>query len=85
MANKFSKRSRSNLENVHPDLIIIASTAILTSPVDFVITEGLRSLERQDSLFQAGASQTMNSKHLEQMDGFAHAIDVAAYVNRVGS
>lgn len=78
MANRFtfSKRSRSALEGVHVDLVIVATHALTLTPVDFVITEGQRSEERQRQLVAAGASQTMNSRHLT-----GHAIDVAALVN----
>lgn len=73
---KFSQRSRDNLLGVHADLIILAAYALTVSAVDFVVTEGLRSEERQQELVAAGASQTMDSRHLT-----GHAIDVAALVN----
>ena len=51
--------------------------AIAISPVDFAITEGLRTLDRQKQLVEAGASKTMNSRHLT-----GHAVDVAAFIGR---
>jgi peptidoglycan L-alanyl-D-glutamate endopeptidase CwlK len=39
------------------------------------VTEGLRTKERQRQLVAAGASRTMNSRHLT-----GHAVDVAALV-----
>lgn len=73
MGFKFSRRSRNNLIGVHPDLVRVAKRAIELTKVDFVITEGVRTEERQRELCAAGASKTMNSRHLT-----GHAIDVAA-------
>lgn len=75
MPYKFSLRSRWNLMGVHPDLARLAHAALAGSAVDFGVTEGLRSKARQVELFQAGASRTLNSRHLT-----GHAIDVVAYV-----
>ena len=46
------------------------------SSVDFVIIEGARDSIRQAEMLKSGASKTLNSKHLIQKDGFAHAVDV---------
>lgn len=81
--SRFSQRSRDNLQGVHSDLIIVASTAILISAVDFVVIEGMRTKERQEKLVAKGASWTLDSMHMVQDDGYAHAIDVAAYVGGV--
>jgi peptidoglycan L-alanyl-D-glutamate endopeptidase CwlK len=40
---------------------------------------GVRSVEEQKKLYDAGRSQTMKSKHLLQQDGTAHAVDLMAY------
>lgn len=74
---KFSKRSLQRLEGVHPHLRSVMMYAITISPVDFAITEGLRTKERQAQLLAAGASTTMNSRHLT-----GHAVDVAAFIGR---
>jgi peptidoglycan L-alanyl-D-glutamate endopeptidase CwlK len=73
----FSSRSINNLVGVHPDLVRVAHRAIQISPVDFVITEGRRTRQRQAELVKAGASRTMNSRHIT-----GHAIDFAALVGR---
>ena len=73
MTFRFSARSLRNLAGVHGDLVRVAHRAIQITPIDFVVTEGVRTSERQRQLVAAGASQTMNSRHL---GGFA--IDVAA-------
>jgi peptidoglycan L-alanyl-D-glutamate endopeptidase CwlK len=66
------KRSQERLQGVHPDLVKVIEEAIKESPLDFSITEGLRTIERQKELFSAGKSQTMNSRHLT-----GHAVDIA--------
>lgn len=71
----FSKRSIKNLTDVHPDLEAVARRALEITEVDFVVIEGRRSLARQKQLVAAGASQTLNSRHLT-----GHAIDLAAWV-----
>lgn len=72
---RFSQRSESRLQGVHPDLVKVTRRALELSPVDFGITEGLRSQERQKQMVAQGSSQTMNSRHLS-----GHAVDVVAYV-----
>ncbi len=75
MSFRLSSRSRARLKGVHPALVAAAEAAIARTPVDFMITEGLRTPERQVALVKAGASQTLRSRHLT-----GHAIDVAALV-----
>ena len=41
-----------------------------------VIIVSLRTRAEQEAKVSAGESQTLNSKHLVQADGFAHAVDV---------
>lgn len=68
-------RSRRNLTGVHGDLVAVVERAAALSEVEFIVTEGLRTIERQRELVAKGASKTMNSRHLT-----GHAIDVAAKV-----
>ena len=67
-------RSERNLIGVHPDLVKVIRRAAKAG--GFVVTEGLRTKARQAQLVKAGASRTMNSRHIT-----GHAIDVAALVN----
>ena len=76
MGFALSTRSLKRLEGVHPRLVALAREAIALSPVDFMITEGLRTRARQAALVKAGASRTWRSRHLT-----GHAIDVAALVD----
>ena len=69
----FGLRSQANLLGVHPDLVKIAYRALELSPVDFTVTEGLRTASRQQELFKLHKSQTLASRHLT-----GHALDVAA-------
>lgn len=75
MSFRLSQRSRARLQGVHPDLIAVVEAAILRTPVDFMVTEGRRDPVRQVALVRAGASRTLNSRHLT-----GHAVDVAALV-----
>lgn len=49
----------------------------MVSPIEFVVTEGMRTIERQRQLLAAGATRTLNSRHLT-----GHAVDLAALVER---
>lgn len=71
-----SERSRVRLKGVHPDLVGVIEEAAVLSPVDFMVTEGLRSPARQAALVRAGASRTLKSRHLT-----GHAVDVGALVD----
>ena len=72
----FGAKSSEKLAQVHPDLQRVFNEAIKNSPLDFSITEGLRTKERQKELFSAGKSQTMNSRHLT-----GKAVDIAVLVD----
>lgn len=68
-------RSRDRLKGVHPDLVAVVERAATIGPA-FIVTEGLRTAERQKELVAAGASKTLNSRHLT-----GHAVDLAALVD----
>lgn len=76
MTFKLSKRSLDNLEGVHPALVTVIKRAIQITPIDFAVIDGLRTIEEQKKLFEAGATKTMNSRHLT-----GHAVDIAPFVN----
>lgn len=76
MSFSLSERSRSSLEGVDIRLVRIVEQAIKESKIDFTVTEGLRTPERQQQLVNDGYSQTMKSKHLT-----GHAVDLVAIVN----
>ena len=69
-------KSIERLKGVHPDLVKIIEEAIKESPLDFSITEGLRTPERQQQLFNEGKSQTLRSRHIT-----GHAVDIAVLID----
>lgn len=80
MSFKLGKRSLSNLEGVHPDLIKVVKRAIELTKVDFTVIEGLRTKERQAQLLKEKKTTTSNSRHLT-----GHAVDLAAWVDNTVS
>jgi peptidoglycan L-alanyl-D-glutamate endopeptidase CwlK len=68
---RYSKRSLNNLKGIHPDLRRVIDRALQESPLDFIVIEGLRTMQRQRELYASGASKTMNSRHLT-----GHAVDL---------
>ena len=86
----YSKRSIDNLKGVHPSLVTVMMEAIKKSPCDFTITEGVRTAERQKSLYAQGrtakggivtyADGVKNkSNHQVKADGFGYAVDIYPY------
>ena len=75
MTYQLSQRSEARLVGVHPDLVKVVRRALELSTVDFAVVEGLRTSARQKELVAAGASQTMNSRHIT-----GHAVDLAPYI-----
>lgn len=84
MGYGFGDRSRKNLEGVHPKMVDVAERAIELSDVDFFVNEGVRTMERQKSLYAQGRTKpgpkvtwTLNSNHFKNpRTGYGHAIDV---------
>lgn len=71
-----NERSEKNLVGVKETLVSVVRLATELSKLEFVVTEGVRTKERQAQLVKAGASRTMNSKHLT-----GEAVDLAALVD----
>ncbi|MCT3662582.1 M15 family metallopeptidase [Elizabethkingia anophelis] len=87
MTYKLGERSLKNLEGVHPNLVKVMKAAIVNSPVDFTITEGVRTLKRQQDLYAQGRTKPgtkvtnadgvrNKSNHQAKPDGFGHAVDL---------
>ena len=72
---KLNEHSLKKLEGIHPDLRKVVMRAAEDTPIDFIVTEGVRSMRRQRELVESGASQTFNSRHLT-----GHAIDFAPII-----
>lgn len=71
---KLDARSEKALQGVHPELQRLMRTARARG-LNFIITEGLRTRQRQAQLVASGASRTMNSRHL-----YGLAVDIAVRV-----
>jgi peptidoglycan L-alanyl-D-glutamate endopeptidase CwlK len=75
MTFMLSQASEEHLKGIDPRLERCVRRAIATTSVDFVVFEGLRSLERQQELFRNGASRTLDSYHLT-----GHAVDLVPFL-----
>jgi len=89
---KFSNRSIDSLKGVHPRLTILMGVAIQDSPVDFTITDGVRTTEQQQALFAQGRTAPgeivtnadgieVISNHQLKADGLGYAVDLYPFVN----
>lgn len=88
--NRFSQRSKDNLKGVHPKLVELMEDAIKDSPVDFTITEGVRTVARQKQLYAQGRTAPgpivtnvdgvrKKSNHQPKSDGYGYAVDIYPY------
>lgn len=84
------KRSLQNLNGVHPKLVLLMKTAILNTPIDFTIVEGVRTSQRQQELYAQGRTTSgpivtyadgfkNRSNHQPKKDGYGYAVDIYAY------
>lgn len=73
---KWSARSLRELKGIHPDLRKVCDLALKLSHIDFLIVDGLRTVEEQREYVRKGASKTMKSNHLK-----GHAVDFAVIIN----
>lgn len=89
---KFSKNSLKKLERLHPNLQNFFMELIKISPYDFSITQGVRTAEEQNKLYQQGRTvpgkivtncdgYKIKSNHQTKDDGLGHAGDIAVLVN----
>lgn len=76
---KFGQKSLDRLKGVHPDLVKVVTRALELSSVDFSVSEGLRTKERQQELYKQGKSKTLNSRHIT-----GHAVDIYPVSNTDG-
>ena len=91
MAFKFSQKSLSKLEGVHPTLAKIFKEAITDCPYDITLTWGLRTAAQQRALYNQGRNGNkgpivtkidgyrVKSNHQAKSDGYGHAVDFAIY------
>lgn len=82
-------RSLTRLEKAHPQLRKLFIEAAKTCPVYIEISEVDRTVKRQESLKAAGASSTMDSRHIPKVphhewygkDKVSHAVDFYVVVD----
>lgn len=86
MAFRLSQRSLTALVGVHPDLVRVVKRAIEITEQDFLVTEGVRTPERQKELYAQGRTKpgkkvtwTLTSNHFKHADGFGHAVDLVPF------
>lgn len=89
---KFGQRSLNSLKGIHPDLVKVMTEAIKTSPVDFTITDSLRTTEQQQALYAQGRTKAgskvtnvdgvkVKSNHQAKSDKYGYAVDLYAFYN----
>jgi len=89
---RFSQRSLDTLKGIHPKLVKVLTEAIKTTPVDFTITNGVRTLQEQQTLYAKGRTTKgpkvtnadgikNKSNHQIKSDGYGYAIDLYPFVN----
>lgn len=71
---KLSKRSMSNLNNVHEHLVKVVLRAIEITEIDFGVIQGLRTPTQQAENIINKATRTKISRHLT-----GHAVDLMAF------
>ena len=89
---KFSRNSEKKLQYLHPNLQKFFRELIKISPYDFSITQGVRTAEEQNKLYQQGRTTPgklvtncdgykLKSNHQTKSDGLGHAGDIAVLIN----
>ena len=78
---QLNEKSKNNLKGVNSKLVDLVNLVAKNIDTDlpgytFIITEGLRTLERQKQMVAEKKSKTMNSKHLT-----GNAVDIAVVKN----
>jgi len=77
---KLSEFSLENLSGVVKPLRALLYIGIDRTPIDFAVLAGVKTIETQRENVKSGASQTMNSKHLD-----GRAVDLRAYKQGKGT
>lgn len=64
-------------------MIKVVKRAIQLSSVDFTVVEGVRTHEKQAEYMKAGATKTLNSRHIPDCNGCKQgcAVDLAPFVD----
>ena len=82
MSYIFGKRSKEKLSTCHKDLQLIAEESLKVSQMDFGVSEGHRTIEKQQEYFNSGKSKVdgikIKGKHNYQP---SLAFDIYAYIS----
>lgn len=83
MIRHIGTKSGNKLKLAHPDIAIVCTAAffIPNGGYDWGVFETKRTLKTQHHYVDIGVSWTLDSWHLEQSDGFAHAADLVPIVD----
>lgn len=81
MTHSLGAKSAAELVGVHPKMVEFVRLTLRYSEQDFSVHDGLRTEAEQAAYVKAGVSQTMNSMHRKQADGWGHAVDLVPYIN----
>lgn len=71
----YSPRSEKAMKGIHPDLVKVLREYAKDCEMDLIVTEGLRTPERQKELVSQGASRTLKSRHIT-----GHAFDIVGWI-----
>ena len=78
-----SEKSQQRLVLVHPDLQRVVYRAVEMGEMELMVIEGERTLEKQKTYVAKGASQTMRSRHVREMNqcGEVCAVDLGVMID----
>jgi len=90
--SKFSQRSLDTLKGIHPSLVKVLTEAIKNTPIDFTLTNGVRTTKEQQELYAKGRTTKgpivtkadgikNKSNHQVKADGYGYAVDLYPFVN----
>lgn len=76
MGFSLGEKSIKELVGVDPRLVAVVKRAIELTEQDFSVHDGIRTLAEQKALLKAGATTTLNSRHIT-----GHAVDLVPFIN----
>ena len=68
--------SRRKLQGIELGLVRVVEGAVPLCKIQFIVLDGVRTLEQQKAIVARGASSTLNSRHLT-----GHAVDLGAWMD----
>jgi peptidoglycan L-alanyl-D-glutamate endopeptidase CwlK len=74
---RFSQSSLNRFRGVHPELVALATRALEISPLDFAVTQGVRTEDQQQDAFDGGFSECNPSAGCVSKHQRGRALDLA--------